>query len=389
MHLQYQPDIIELQLLRVQPTTAKTYETGANHFDRFLAEQGVTMLDLLNSPPCDIHSTAACFVTYLSSLKKRTGEPIDSKTINSYITHVVFRLINNGVIDSAAEFRCPSTGRLVAAIKRRDAHVQRPLRETISIALSLPLLNECIASAKQEFHDPIIIAFIIAALYIGYAFSLRPDDYLIPVANDLHRVRACNVHAWFLGHEKPFSIHQLHPPFQFAPSGSRPLRLSLIVDYDKANVTGDASVRACGANPIPGQPCFIHWLYEFYLRFPAMDEFTAILGNIPSRINTSDRFLYNCFRRTLAVSAVRLGLRISQLVPRGARGAATAQIKGSGGSKEDCKTSGGWHSKAHEKYERSDFAMSDRCATAMHNSSAVDLNVVRYVHSTPCPPPMP
>jgi hypothetical protein len=95
------------------------------------------MLDLLNSPPCDIHSTAACFVTYLSSLKKRTGEPIDSKTINSYITHVVFRLINNGVIDSAAEFRCPSTGRLVAAIKRRDAHVQRPLRETISIALSL------------------------------------------------------------------------------------------------------------------------------------------------------------------------------------------------------------------------------------------------------------
>jgi hypothetical protein len=123
--------------------------------------------------------------------------------------------------------------------------------------------------------------------------------------------------------------------------------------------------------------------------FPAMDHFTAIFGSIPSDICTSDRFLYNCFRKALSVTALRLGLRVSQLVPRGARGAATAQITGSGGLKEDCKTSGGWHSNAYEKYQRSDFAMADRCAAAMHNTSAVDLNVVRYVHSTPCPPSMP
>jgi hypothetical protein len=95
----------------------------------------VTMLDLLNSPPCDIHYTAACFVTYLSHLKKRNGEPIDSKTINSYVSHVVYRLVNTGIIDSPDEFRCPSTTRLVAAIKRRDGHIHRPLRETISISL--------------------------------------------------------------------------------------------------------------------------------------------------------------------------------------------------------------------------------------------------------------
>jgi hypothetical protein len=102
--------------------------------------------------------------------------------------------------------------------------------------------------------------------------------------------RACNVHAWFLSCAEPFALHQLHPPYQFPPSGSKPLWLSLIVDYDKANVTGDASVRACGANPIPGQSCFIHWLYEFFLIFPAIDEFTAVFGSIPSKVNTSNKF---------------------------------------------------------------------------------------------------
>jgi hypothetical protein len=347
------------------------------------------MLDLLNSPPCDIHYNAACFVTYLSHLKKRNDEPIDSKTIDSYVSHVVYRLVNTGIIDSPDEFRCPSTTRLVAAIKRRDGHIHRPLRETISISLSLPLINECIISATHEFSDPVVVAFVTAALHFGYAFSLRTDDYLIPVAYDLHRIRACNVHAWFLGCAEPFALHQLHPPYQFPPSGSKPLRLSLIVDHDKANVTGDASVRVFGANPIPGQSCFIHWLYEFFLMFPAIDEFTAVFGSIPSTVNTSNKFLYNCFRKTLSITAVRLGLHISQLVPRGARGAATAQIKGSEGLKEDCKKSGGWYSRAHEKYERSDFSMADRCAAVMHNINAVDLNVVRYVHSTPCPPPMP
>jgi hypothetical protein len=389
MYRRYQPDIIELQLLRVQPTTARTYETGANHFRRFIAQQGVTMLDLLHSPAHDIHYAAACFVTYLSFLKKRNGEPIDSKTINSYVSHVVFTLVNNGIIDSADEFRCPSTIRLVAAIKRRDAHVHRSLRETISISLSLPLLNECIISASAEFSDSVLVAFITAALYVGYAFSLRPDDYLIPVADDLHRVRGCSVHAWFSDYKNPFALHQLHPPYLFPSSGSKPIRLSLIVDYDKANITGDASVRACGANPMPHQFCFVHWLYEFFLIFPIMDSLTAIFGNIPPRINQSERFLYTCFRKTLAVTALRLGLRVSQLVPRGARGAATAQIRGSGGLKEDCKTSGGWHSTAYEKYQRSDFAMADRCAAAMHNTDAVDLSLVRYVHSTPSPPPLP
>lgn len=347
------------------------------------------MLDLLNASPGDLHHTASCFVTYLSFLTARGSKnPIDSKVINSYMTHVVFLLVNSGVIDSASEFRCPCTVRLLAAITRRDATLHRPLRETISIALSLPLLQSCIESAVLEFSDSVVVAFVTASLFVGYGFSLRPDDFLIPVANDKHRVRGANVHVWFLGHTRPYSLAELHPPYLFPPSGSRPLRMSIIVDYDKANVTGDASVRACGANPIPGQPCFVHWLYEFFLMFPILDNLTAIFGNIPSRINSSDKFLYTSVRRTLALTAVKLGLRISQLLSPSARGGATAQIKGSGGLKEDCKLSGGWHSDAYEKYQRSDFSMSDRCAAAMHNIHAVDLDVVQYLHSTPRPPPL-
>ena len=135
-------------------------------------------------------------------------------------------------------------------------------------------------------------------------------------------------------------------------------------------------MRACGAHPTPDQFCFIRWLFEFYLLFPILDEFTAVFGNIPAHINTSDRFLYNCVRNTLALSAQKLGLRVSQL-PRGARAGATAQIRGSGGLAEDCKTSGGWHSDAYKIYERPDFSVSDRCAAAMHNTLAVDLDMLR------------
>lgn len=175
MYKRYEPDITELQLLRVQATTADTYKTGANHFRTFLHEQGVTMLDLLNASPEALHHTASCFVTYLSFLTARGGaNPIDSKVINSYMSHVVFYLVNSGVINSADDFRCPCTGRLIAAIRRRDATLHRPLRETISIALSLPLLQSCIDSAIQEFPDPMVTAFVTAALYIGYIFSLRP-----------------------------------------------------------------------------------------------------------------------------------------------------------------------------------------------------------------------
>jgi hypothetical protein len=150
-------------------------------------------------------------------------------------------------------------------------------------------------------------------------------------------------------------------------------------------VTGDASMRACGANPIPGQFCFIHWLYE---SFSSSLFWMIVLLYLAAyqRILIPLRHSCDCFRRTLKLTALKLGLRVSQLLPRGARGAASAQIKGSGGSQQDCKLSGGWHSRAFEKYQRSDFAMSDRCAAAMHNIDAVDVNVVRYVHSTPRPP---
>jgi sulfur transfer complex TusBCD TusB component (DsrH family) len=141
MYLRYQPDIAELQLSRIQASSAQTYKTGANHFKTFLVQQGVTMLDLLNSSPTDLHNVAACFVTYLSFLTARnTTTPIDSKVINGYLTHVVHLLINNGVIDSADQFRCPSTSRLVAAIATSGQCRTAPSAWTIGI-LILPVFK--------------------------------------------------------------------------------------------------------------------------------------------------------------------------------------------------------------------------------------------------------
>lgn len=122
-------------------------------------------------------------------------------------------------------------------------------------------------------------------------------------------------------------------------------------------------MRACG-NPVPGQYC---WLHEFYLLMLPM---ILVIGNIPTSINTSDRFFYNSVR----------------LLPRGARAGATAQIRGSGRFKDDAKASGGWRSKAYEIYERNGFSVSNRFSTAMHNTAAADLEELRYFYATSRPP---
>jgi hypothetical protein len=263
MYSRYQQDITELQAQRIVATSAYTYKVGAGHFNRFLVEQGVSITDLLDAPVGEIRYTAMCFVTYLSQLKKRDGQPLSHTTIDQYVTHAIFYLTNIGVIDSTFDFRCPGTKRLLNAVERRDAHLRGPLRERISIALSLPLINKCIEMAQETYQCKITVAFITAALYFGYMFSVRPDDYLVPVADDFHRIRACSIAFWFFGYSKPFFAHQLRPPFQFPPSGSLPVRCSVIIDFDKANGSGTAGMRACCSNPIPGQFCFVSWLYNF------------------------------------------------------------------------------------------------------------------------------
>jgi hypothetical protein len=101
-----------------------------------------------------------------------------------------------------------------------------------------------------------MVGLVTAAQYFNYASSFRPNDTLLPVANDEHRVRVCHASMWFQGYPKPFFLHQLHLPYVYPPSGGPRLRISVIVDYDKANITGDASIWACGANPVTGQFCF-------------------------------------------------------------------------------------------------------------------------------------
>ena len=247
MYNRYQPDIVELAARRIAATSANTYQTGANHFNTFLTHEQVAVSDLLEASTSEIHHTAACFVTYLSHLKKRNGAPIDHKTINQYLSHVVYQLTNMGIIDSTSDFRCPTTERLINAIKLRDSHIKGPLRERISIALSLPVIEACIHVACNTYTCNTTVIFITGALYIGFALSLRPDDYLVPVADNNHRLRGCQLAFWFSDYSRPFFVHQLHPPHFHPPSGSKPIRLSVIIDFDKANSTGGAGMRACGS----------------------------------------------------------------------------------------------------------------------------------------------
>ena len=315
------------------------------------------------------------FVFYMSTHRKKDGTPLISATIDGYVSHVIFYLIDYGIIDDTSDFRCPSTSRLLQALSLQDAQRLGPLRLRINIAVSLPIINLCLLQAPLLFPCPLTLRFLTAALYLGFALSLRPDDYLRPDSLSTHRVRAFQLAFWF-----PSGYINIHDIHLYPPPGTRPLRLSFLPDFDKANRLGALTMRACAANPSSSDPCFIQYLFEFFRRYPPSSATSSIFCALPPHID-----LYTAINSLLKHTAPSLGLSPSQLLPRGLRAGATAQIRGSGGSDSDAKLTGGWRSDAHDAYKRANFAPSDRCAASMHNALADDLSLISYVHTVPVP----
>ena len=62
---------------------------------------------------------------------------------------------------------------------------------------------------------------------------------------------------------------------------------------------------------------------------------------------------------------------------------ASTHVGAGEGTQHDQKLSGGWRSDAYTIYQRPNFAASDCCAAAMRNPDCIDLNILRYAHSTP------
>jgi hypothetical protein len=315
------------------------------------------------------------FVFYMSTHRKKDGSPLISATIDGYVSHVIFYLIDYGIIDSTADFRCPSTSRLLQALTLQDAQRLGPLRLRINIAVSLPIIRLCLIQAPLLFPCLLTQRFITAAMYLGFALSLRPDDYLRPDSRSTHRVCAFQLAFWF-----PSGYINIHDVHLYPPQGTRPLRLSFLPDFDKANRLGALTMRACAANPSPSDPCFIQYLFEFFRRYPPPSDMSPVFSALPPHID-----LYLAVNSLLKHTAPTIGLSPSQLLPRGLRGGATAHVRGSGGTDSDAKLTGGWRSDAHDVYKRANFAPSDRCAASMHDNSADDLSLISYVHTVPKP----
>jgi hypothetical protein len=213
----------------------------------------------------------------------------------------------------------------------------------ISVSVSLPLIEAPVESAKSLFAAEacgctIIFAAVIAALYFGYALFLRPDDYLHPIAKNFHRIRESNIVFWFVGMVNPIRASD---SIFLPPKGNRPLRLSILPDSDKANPLARMGMRACAWNPDRSSFCFITYLLDFFRELPSVGPYNAIFAGIPENIH-----LYKFVRQTMEVTAPRLGIKISQLLPRGLRGGASAQIAAYDGTEKDMQRTSGWRGKS-------------------------------------------
>jgi hypothetical protein len=223
--------------------------------------------------------------------------------MSGYVSAVIFHLINRGIIDSSFEFCSPTTNRLLTACLLRGAIRLGPLRLRISVSVSLPLIEACVQTAKSLFSCTITIAAVIAALYFGYALSLRPDDYLYPIVNNFHWIRRLNIVSWFVGMIKPIRVSD---SILFPPKGTRPLRLSILPDSDKANPLARIGMCACACDPDRSSFCFITYLLDFFREFPSVGPYNAIFAGIPDNID-----LYTSVRQTMEVTAPKLGIKIS------------------------------------------------------------------------------
>jgi hypothetical protein len=140
-------------------------------------------------------------------------------------------------------------------------------------------------------------------------------------------------------------------------------------------------VCACGANSIPGQFCFfIHWLLWTFHLFPVLDDSTAIFGSIQRILIPLRHSVTASQVITLKLTALKLGLRVSRLLHR-ARGAPPLRLKvvrwRSTGF--NCRVG---NSRAFKKISTFWLCRNLTAVLLPCNIDAVDVNVVRYVHST-------
>ena len=179
------------------------------------------------------------------------GKPkISPAVANQYLSHVSKFLLDNLFISKRDVLRSDRARDILRGFLRLHPDSTIPWRLRCKIPITYPILLVIIKYVNDHFSNsrqlPLCRA-LCAAFSLGYALSLRPQEYL-PVSAHVPLWKKANsslAYFWFPDCDLPYSVCY---PSAF-PSGLFPSDFTLFLDFNKNNQLGDGGPRSLSAAP--------------------------------------------------------------------------------------------------------------------------------------------
>jgi hypothetical protein len=251
---------------------------------------------------------AEYFLMYIVEVVK-----ILPSSATSYLSHVAHHVFIANAIEESSELRSVRANRVLKGLVNSTPRIS--LREhvrvpcTINIAITAKTLIPVLTSEKC------LAAGLEAAVTLGYALSLRPQEYLktlrqVPLS---HQANASLAFFWFSGVPISFTRPDLYPV------GVVPEAFSLFLDFDKHNQGSQGGPRSIWLAPTDSDFCCVTTLFGFFKAYPPEAQ-SPLLYGIGARVSTTN--ITNLFE----ITAVRPNLPAGRLLPHSLRSVAIVQL---------------------------------------------------------------
>jgi hypothetical protein len=316
----------------------------------------------------DVHTVAECFVCHL-----RTDRGYRSTTIDQYVSHVINFYKENKTITTAASVRSTRLAMMITGYAKEDAErLPARLKEKIPLTAALMVAAYALILLTHGDANIPLAAALAGALSLGYALSLRPDEYLnaAAVADDAHVARG---HKSFFKWPDDPTFYVVTRPADFPARPDPPTTFLTLLDDSKNDPQGHGAPRAVCAAP-PGSPfCLVNRIFECLKRFPPTGS-RPLFSGLPVSVS-----LVNTFLKKLAVHT---GLDPTRLVPHSARVAAVIQLARH--TQATQLRQGNWTTVAGMlAYARGSLEHAALVAADMHDTSLCTIEYLRLMCMTP------
>jgi hypothetical protein len=269
---------------------------------------------------------AEYFLVYLVEFVK-----ILPSSATSYLSHVVHHLFIANVIEERSELRSARANRVLKGLVNSTPRI--PLRERVRVPCTINIAITAISLIPTLTSDECLAAGLEAAVTLGYALSLRPQEYLktsrqVPLS---HQANASLAFFWFSG--VPISVTRP----DLYPVGVVPEAFSLFLDFNKNNQEGQGGPRSIWLAPADSDFCCVTTLFGFFKAYPPEAQ-SPLLSGIGARVSTTN--ITDLFE----ITAARLNLPAGRLLPHSLRSGAIVQLVAAQAPVHLLLGQGDWHS---------------------------------------------